>query len=290
MKTDNRIRAARAQSARSAFPLFHFSTPLARRSRASGFTLIELLLVIAVIGILSGLLFSGVFGVTRRANEKRNENNRKLLLAAIMEYRHDVGKWPIPDEDAASSKARTESYDNGTSTQHKKVVWTLTYGKTDADGKILEPGDNSVVVEHLLTGKVGSKATRKDYLDLRTFMTVPEGDLRERYPKDTVSAHDEHLHGTTARRHGKDLPLVYRAQFVKCPVCETLQTAAGIESNKGFCKNSLGCHDTDAYPEEGENAPPHSFSKTELSSRLVDGSMPYKITFDFINNTCSISY
>ena len=257
-----------------------------------GFTLVELLLVVAIIGLLAGLLFSAVFGVTRRANEKRNENNRKLFQAAIVEYRHDVGKWPIPDADAAATKAELQEYNvAGTAKTRKGVVWKLTYGAVDGNGNVLFK-NNDVIVECLLNGKVGSKETKKRYLDLRPFLTTETG-TEKKYLSDeteeTMSADEALRNGSSDRKKGKNIPLVYRSQFVKCPVCGTVQTETSIRSNQMFCKNNWGCHDTEAHPddEEGE-APPHTFTLAELKSRSVDGAMPYKVTFDFVNNTCSV--
>ena len=303
----------RGGAAPSTFPLFHSARgargctgatesrlPSARRSRAfhsargaRGFTLVELLLVIAVIGILAGFLFNAVFGVTKQANEKRNENNRLLLQAAIMEYRHDVGKWPIPDKDASASRAQTEEYQvAGEKNFRKRVVWKQTYGAIDVNGVLLG-SNNDVIVEHLLNGKVGSKETKKSYIDLRPFLTTEKG-TETRYlteeTEETMSADEARRNGASDRKAGKHIPLVYRAQFVKCPICGTYQTEGQINGNYGACINKKGCHDTLANPDDGaDQASAHFFSKAEIK-RKTDAALPYKVTFDFVNNTCSVNY
>ena len=59
-----------------------------------GFTLIELLIVVAIVGILAGIVSSAIVKVTRTAANKRNENNARRLQAAISEYWHDIGTLP----------------------------------------------------------------------------------------------------------------------------------------------------------------------------------------------------
>lgn len=261
-----------------------------KTEKTLGFTLVELLLVIAVIGILAGLLFNAVFGVTKQANEKRNESNRQLLQAAIMEYRHDVGKWPVPDRDASATQAKTEEYKVSGGKFRKRVLWTLTYGAIDGNGVVVG-NNNDVIVEHLVNGKVGSQETKKSYIDLRPFLTTEKG-TETRYlteeTEETMSADEAKRNGTSDRKAGKHIPLVYRAQFVKCPVCKTYQTEGQINGNYGSCVNK-GCHDTEANPDDGaDSAPAHYFSKAEIKNK-TNMALPYKVTFDFVNNTCSVS-
>ncbi len=254
--------------------------------KKSGFTLIELLLVIAVIGILIGVLFHGVFGVTEVANKKRNANNAKLLHAAIMEYRHDVGKWPIPDDDATGATAKTEDVEGGTSSpnvrKRKKVVWSLTYGEVDGRTGSVKGSNNDVVIEYLLNAKVGEKNTEKAFLDLHTFVTT-DGGTATRYmteeTEETTSAYEWWRdHG----KKGKGLAIVYKTKFVKCPVCKKYVAIDSMD--EGRCDNP-DCVDPEVEDDSGLKT--HIFSKKELA-RKVDGAMPYKITFDFVNATCKV--
>lgn len=244
-----------------------------------GFTLVELLLVIAVIGILSALLFNGVFSATKQANRKRSANNGNLLRAAIMEYRHDTGRWPIPagDFDNVTSKT-TETKVPGAKKKRKEVSSRLVYGNVRSDGTLDGP-NNDVVVECLLNGRVGSTDTPKRYLDLRPFITT-EGGNETAYLTDatteTKSAYDAWRNGNEARQAGKNLPLVYRDSFLRCPVCGKINFA-----DADRCRNN-GCED----PETGV---PRVFTKGDRAS-LIKGALPYKITFDFVNKTCSVEY
>lgn len=253
--------------------------------KKNGFTLIELLVVVAVIGILIGVLFHGVFGVTKVSNKKRNANNAQLVEAAIMEYRHDMGKWPIPDEDATGATAKTQETGSGSGSSNarkrKNIVWTLVYGEVDGSTGSVKGKNNDVVVEYLLNGKLGAKKADKKYLDLHTFTTTEDGTASKYMvegTEETVSAYEWWRdHGG----NGKGLALVYRAKFVQCPVCKKY-----VEQPNGQC-DSRTCHDTEQNPDAGDSAPSHIFSERELS-HAVEGALPYKITFDFVNSAVKV--
>jgi prepilin-type N-terminal cleavage/methylation domain-containing protein len=70
------------------------------RGRGYGFTLIELLAVIVLISMLLGLLFGAAQFVVKNARARRAESTASALQVALCAYRHEYGKWPIPEEDA----------------------------------------------------------------------------------------------------------------------------------------------------------------------------------------------
>lgn len=257
--------------------------------KKQGFTLIELLLVIAVIGILSGLLFTGVFSVTGQANKKRVVNNARLLEAAIQEYRHDNNRWPFPDTErpSASQVDRTIS---GTGTTYKDVSWKVSYGNFSHVTGRLEGKNNDVVVEMLLNGTAGKGGPKKTYLDLRTFTTTPKGTETEFPVEETVPAYEVWRNGdlgnydAKARTDGKNIPLVYRGKFVKCPACGTLNFQGGGLTH---CRKGQYC--PDATQDDSGQWWGHEFTKSELK-KLVDGAMPYVITFDLVNKSVSVSH
>ncbi|WP_258358936.1 competence type IV pilus major pilin ComGC [Moorella sulfitireducens (nom. illeg.)] len=59
-----------------------------------GFTLLELLAVIALIGILAGLVVPRVASSRDEATQKTIEANVQMLQAAVERYHFDNGKYP----------------------------------------------------------------------------------------------------------------------------------------------------------------------------------------------------
>lgn len=257
--------------------------------KRSGFTLIELLLVIGVIGILSGILFSGVLSVTGQANEKRIANNAKLLQAAIMEYRHDNNRWPIP-ENATATATKTHLKVPGTNSSRVGVKWNITYGQVDDKTRRLSGEGNDKVVEYLVDARVGGpNGAKKTYIDLRPFITATEDAADEWPTEDTEPAFDAYRNASKNEQTGRisrPIPLLYRRKFVKCPACGALQPQSGTLRN---CRKGAGC--SDSYKDQDGETVGHLFTRAELNdpNNTVDGAMPYVISFDLVNNTCTVS-
>lgn len=74
--------------------------PASRRERvtkaSSGFTLLELLVVVALIGILIGILLPAIAGVKIKAQVKKAETDVRSLAMACRAYHTEFGSWPIP--------------------------------------------------------------------------------------------------------------------------------------------------------------------------------------------------
>ena len=76
----------------------------------SGFTIVELLIVIAILGILIGLVSVAIGGSLRNGRTKRAEAMCRVLQQSIAMYYTKVGEWPS----AIESKANSMSGDSDT--------------------------------------------------------------------------------------------------------------------------------------------------------------------------------
>lgn len=173
----------------------------------SGFTLIELLIVIAIIGVLVGFISSAVLRITRTAAEKRAANNAKVLQAAIFEYWHDNGKWPVGrDKPSKYVPTEKEKKDAG----YKSIVTSKS--EPEEREKLLENvhyfqltyfEDNHKVVKNLIDAELPD-GTRKTYLDLHGF-AVPASKMTGSSVSDTVDA-QQACDGEAVSADGKKVP------------------------------------------------------------------------------------
>lgn len=62
--------------------------------RLAAFTLVELLVVVAVIGILAGLVLAAMGGIQKRGARAKAESDIQAISAAIEEYRRQYGNFP----------------------------------------------------------------------------------------------------------------------------------------------------------------------------------------------------
>ncbi len=69
--------------------------PKSQESSKSAFTLLELLVVISIIGLLAGMVFTGATSVLRRAEKTAAENTAFNLKTAISTYFTEYRKFPV---------------------------------------------------------------------------------------------------------------------------------------------------------------------------------------------------
>lgn len=69
-----------------------------RNDTSSGFTLMEMLVVLAIIGIIFGLVGPRILGTVDREAPKIALTQTKLLRGAIENFRLDVGRYPTAQE------------------------------------------------------------------------------------------------------------------------------------------------------------------------------------------------
>lgn len=99
-----------------------------------GFTIVELLVVVAIIGILLGIVSVAANGAIRNGRAKRATAMCNVLQQAIATYYAQKGEWP--------SKIETQSKSMGNETTH-------TFSGQDADA----------IFQELVKASVGSSAT-----------------------------------------------------------------------------------------------------------------------------------
>src|SRR5579872_5421721 len=73
-------------------------------AKNKGFTLIELLIVLAIIGVLTGLLLANFIGVRERARDAQRKSDVKQIQTALELYRQDNGTYPIADVNAHTTQ------------------------------------------------------------------------------------------------------------------------------------------------------------------------------------------
>lgn len=245
------------------------------KKTTNGFTLIELLIVIAIVGILAGLVSSAIVVVMKSATEKRIESNAERLKAAIVEYWHDMGRWPIPDN--------AEPVLEKSGTKKKDMLLNSLTGDNDDNREdafryvMVYSGNNGDVVNRLLEAVLPDK-TQKTFLDLHGF-TVPAAEYKNKWPAlgvvDAFEAHEADA--------SEPVVLCYFADFIVCPHCKRYYLRNGA-TGCGYDGDHNGKPDC-SYYEENEQA--YKFTEQELSSP-IKGALPYVIKFDLNNNVVDV--
>ena len=85
-------------------------------SDRNGFTLIELLVVIAIIGLMAGMLMTGVHAARQEARRIQCLNNLKQMVLAATVYEIDHGHFP---------PAYTRDFSGGGTRTWESCLWSM---------------------------------------------------------------------------------------------------------------------------------------------------------------------
>ena len=69
-----------------------------KKNKKDAFTLVELLVVLMVIGVLAGIIFSGATFLFGEQGIKQAKTELEILELCLDEYRRDIGSYPITQD------------------------------------------------------------------------------------------------------------------------------------------------------------------------------------------------
>ncbi len=267
----------------------------------SGFTLIELLIVVCIVGILAGLVSSAVVKITRSAVDRKNLANRDRLQSAIMEYWHDMGRWPIdrnvtPTLKRSGSKIKDWQQDRQSSANKTAAFkYSVVFR---GDGVVADDqGCNDKLVEKLLDQLLPDQKTRKTFIDLHGFYCPAADSQSVKWPATELVDAFDFYNGNATDEAGNEIPkktpiLSFLARFAVCPHCHHYY----LPSDAVFQQHEQTCYydgDGDGSPDcpyyEANNYTPYRFTKTQLEERnLTKAALPYTIEIDLVNNIVNV--
>lgn len=119
--------------------------------RSSGFTLVELLIVVAIIGILLGLLSGAIKETIDNAKKKKIEAERIALNTALVNFWHDYNRWPHTEGQEQYKKEGDGEHLRYYGTQNWKV-----FNQLAAKNKLANPLEKAYLDESALTTTTGN--------------------------------------------------------------------------------------------------------------------------------------
>lgn len=161
----------------------------------NAFTLIELLTVIAIIGILAGILIPTVGAVKTSANKARTKAQFSQWTAALTMFKQEYGFYPIQDQIMTSNKINPGGFiaalsardfkgnkakDAAQATGNKKLISFYSFSDSDIykdlnDGSVKElvidafrNSDIAIFVDYNGDGKITSADGLSDSVSVKT--------------------------------------------------------------------------------------------------------------------------
>ena len=99
------------------------------KEKSAGFTLIELIVVVAIIGLLAGLVVPQFIKQEEKATAKAVKAQIELLGTALDTFRLDIGRYPTTQEGLLALNQRPGGLDRWDGPYLKKEVPSDPWGK-----------------------------------------------------------------------------------------------------------------------------------------------------------------
>lgn len=124
--------------------------------RRRGFTIVELMMVVAIIGVLMGIVMSIATGAIRSARTKRTEVMRAMLESAIATYyaQDPNGKWPDQIDTFAKNGESAVLSESAAQEVFRKIVKRST-GRDGNISPLIDPTGLFVARSGIRDGKGG---------------------------------------------------------------------------------------------------------------------------------------
>lgn len=137
---------------------YHFKKNL---GNSAGFTLIELIVVVAIIGLLAGLVVPQFIKQEEKATAKAVKAQIELLGTALDTFRLDVGRYPTTQEGLQALNQRPGGVDRWDGPYLKKELPSDPWGKAYI---YKSPGDHGVydIISYGADGVAGGQDTNRD--------------------------------------------------------------------------------------------------------------------------------
>lgn len=122
--------------------------------RARGFTLVEMLVVIAIIGLLAGLLLTAVQGAKNHARKVRARSEMAQIVAAWTDYLHEYRRFPATAFTTMDTNAVNILRGGGSSVDNSRRIVFSDFSTSTVDFRDPWGSVYNVVMDKLGNNKV----------------------------------------------------------------------------------------------------------------------------------------